>query len=220
MCVARATVEGSSLEERTNEQWLEALRGPGNGKALRELRTILVRGLKASLRTRVKSGLDDVCEDFAQEALIKIMNHLDSFRGESRFTTWAQKIAVRVAFTELRRLRWQDVSLDDALERHEHTGNRTGAFADEEHTPEEVSTRADVLGSVRIFIDQELTERQRVAMTIVMSEGLPLEEAARRMGTNRNALYKLIHDARKRLKERLAREGLTPEEVLDEFAQR
>ncbi len=218
ICFTCGEVEGNSLEERTNEQWLEALRRPGHGKALRELRVTLVRGLKASLRTRVRSGLDEVAEDFAQEALIKIMNNLDSFRGESRFTTWAQKIAVRVAFTELRRLRWQDVSLDEALERHEKTGSRTGAFADAQQTSEEVSTRDDVLDSLRTFIEQELTERQRVAMTVVVFEGLPLEEAARRMGTNRNALYKLLHDARQRLKNRLAQEGLTPEEVLAEFA--
>lgn len=208
------------MEERTNEQWVQALGGPGQGRALNDLRVILVRGLKASLRARVRSGLDEVAEDFAQEALIKIMSNLDSFRGESRFTTWAQKIAVRVAFTELRRLRWQDVSLDEALERHEHTGSRTGAFADAEHTPEEVTARAEVVDSVRMFVDQELTERQRVAMTVVMFEGLPLEEAARRMGTNRNALYKLLHDARKRLKKRLEREGFTPEEVLEELARR
>lgn len=206
------------MEERTNEQWLEALRGPGHGKALRELRATLVRGLRISLRTRVRSGLDELAEDSAQEALIKIMNNLDSFRGESRFTTWAQKIAIRVAFTELRRLRWQDVSLDEALERHEHTGSRTDAFSDGGHTPEEISTRRDMLDSVRTFIDQELTERQRTAMTVVMFEGLPLEEAARRMGTNRNALYKLLHDARQQLKKRLEREGLTTEEVLAEFA--
>jgi RNA polymerase sigma-70 factor, ECF subfamily len=208
------------LEERTNEQWVQALGGQGQGRALNDLRVILVRGLKASLRARVRSGLDEIVEDFAQEALIKIMSNLDSFRGESRFTTWAQKIAVRVAFTELRRLRWQDVSLDEALERHEHTGSRASAFADAARTPEEATARAEVVDSVRMFVDQELTERQRVAMTVVMFEGLPLEEAARRMGTNRNALYKLLYDARKRLKKRLEREGFTPEEVLEELARR
>jgi RNA polymerase sigma-70 factor, ECF subfamily len=101
---------------------------------------------------KIMANLDSV-EDFAQEALIKIMANLDSFRGESRFTTWAQKIAVRVAFTELRRLRWQDVSLDEALERHEHTGSRASAFADAARTPEEITARAEVVDSVRMFVD-------------------------------------------------------------------
>jgi RNA polymerase sigma-70 factor (ECF subfamily) len=159
-------------------------------------------------------------EDFAQEALVKVLGNLGSFRGESRFTTWAQKIAVRVALSELRRLRWHDVSLDEALERHERTGSRKDAFADEELTPEELSTHADALALVRKFIDQELTDKQRVAVTMVKFEGMPLKEAARRMGTSRGALYKLMHDARKRLKRRMEEEGLSPQDLLEAFAER
>ena len=206
-------------KERTNEQWLADLRPPPHDEALANLRAVLVRGLGAALGSR-RGVSREAIEDFAQEALVKVLDNLGSFRGESRFTTWAQKIAVRVALTELRRLRWRDVSLDEALERHEQTGSRKDSFADEEPTPEELSTRADALASVRTFIDQELTDKQRVAMTVVMFEGMPLEEAARRMGTTRGALYKLMHDARKRLKRRMAQEGLSPEELLEAFAER
>lgn len=73
---------------------------------------------------------------------------------------------------------------------------------------------------MRKFIDQELTDKQRAAITVVMFEGMPLEEAARRMGTNRGALYKLMHDARKRLKRRMEEEGISPEELLAAFAER
>lgn len=208
-----------SKKERTNEQWLAELRGPRRDEALADLRVVLVRGLGAALRSRRDVSRAAV-EDFAQEAMVKILANLDSFRGESRFTTWALKIAVREALTELRRLRWRDVSLEEALERHEETGSRAGAFAEEEPTPEEVSTRKSMLASVLSFIDEELTERQRVAMTVVVFEGMPLEEAARRMGTNRGALYKLMHDARKRLKRRMASEGLSPQDVLEAFAGR
>ena len=98
--------------ERTNQEWLDALRGPGRDEALADLRAFLVRGLGYALAGR--PGVDDsLLEDFAQEALLKILAGLDSFRGESRFTTWAQKIAVRVALTELRPHRWRDVSLDE-----------------------------------------------------------------------------------------------------------
>ncbi len=206
-------------KERTNEEWLAELRPPPRDRALADLRVLLVRGLGAALRSR-RGFSREAVEDFAQEALVKVLGNLGSFRGESRFTTWAQKIAVRVALTELRRLRWRDVSLDEALERHEQTGSRKDAFADGEPTPEELSTRADALALVRRFIDEELTDKQRMAMTVVMLEGMPLEEAARRMGTNRGALYKLMHDARKRLKRRMEEEGLSPEELLAAFAER
>ncbi len=204
-------------KERTNEEWLAGLRPPPRDEVLAELRALLVRGLAAALRSRRDVSREAV-EDFAQEALMKVLGNLGSFRGESRFTTWAQKISVRVALTELRRQRWRDVSLDEALERHEQTGSRKDAFADEEPTPEEISTRADALALVRKFIDQELTDKQRAAMTVVMFEGMPLEEAARRMDTNRGALYKLMHDARKRLKRRMEEEGLSPEELLAALA--
>lgn len=206
-------------KERTNEQWLAELRPPPRDEALVNLRAVLVRGLRVALGSRRDVSREAV-EDFAQEALVKVLDNLGSFRGESRFTTWAQKIAVRVALTELRRLRWRDVSLDEALQRYEQTGSRRDAFADDEPTPEELSTHADALASVRKFIDQELTDKQRMAMTVVMFEGMPLEEAARRMGTNRGALYKLMHDARKRLKRRMKEEGLSPEELLKSLAER
>ncbi len=205
--------------ERTNEQWLAALRGPKKDAALADLRVVLVRGLRAALGTRSGDLSEAAIEDFAQEALVKVLHNLDSFRGESRFTTWAQKVAVRVALTELRRKRWRDVSLDEALERHRETGRRQRAFAEDRPGPEQLATRAAVLDVVRALIERELTERQRTAMTVVAFEGMPLEEAARRMGTNRGALYKLMHDARKRLIKALAAEGLSPDEVLREFGE-
>ncbi len=206
-------------KERTNEQWIAELRGSRRDEALADLRALLVGRLGAALRSRRDVSRASI-EDFAQEALVKILDNLDSFRGESRFTTWAQKIAVRVALTELRRLRWRDVSLEEALERHRETGSRVSAFAEKEPRPEEMSTGRTMLALVRSLIDEELTERQRIAMTMVIFEGMPLEEAARRMGTNRGALYKLVHDARKRLKRRMADEGLTPQDVLEAFEER
>lgn len=200
-------------KERTNQQWLAQLRPPPRDEALADLRSLLVRGLGAALASRRDVSREAV-EDFAQEALLKVLANLSSFRGESRFTTWAQKIAVRVALTELRRLRWRDVSLEEAMERHERTGSRKDAFADGGPAPEELSAREDALAVVRKLVEQELTDKQRMAVTVVMFEGMPLEEAARRMGTSRGALYKLMHDARKRLKRRMEEEGLSPEELL------
>jgi RNA polymerase sigma-70 factor (ECF subfamily) len=202
------------VRERSNEQWLAELRGPERDRALADLRAVLVRGLRVALAGRVRQGLNELAEDFAQEALIKILGNLDTFRGESRFTTWAQKIAVMTASTELRRKRWRDVSLQEVLDRYGTHRGESDRLADEQPTPEQLTMHSTMVTTVRRFVDEELTDRQREAIVAVMFEGMPLEEAARRMGTNRGALYKLMHDARRRLKKRMEAEGLSAQDVL------
>ncbi len=203
-------------EERSNQEWLDALRSPEPDEALAELRTLLVRGLRYALADRFNVTEDDL-EDFAQNALLRILDNLHTFRGESRFTTWAHKIAVRVAFTELRRRRWQEVSLQDLIARYDDGDFTPAALTNHTAGPERRTTQRLMLETIQRIIAEELTERQRQAMTAVMMGGMPLEEVARRMGTNRNALYKLLHDARQHLKKRLLAEGLTPQEVLAAF---
>ena len=200
------------MTKRTNEDWLETLRGPDRDEALTELRASLVRGLSYALAGRY--GVDEATiEDFSQDALLRILTRLDTFRGESRFTTWAQKIAVNVAFTELRRRRWQDVSLNGMQE----SDFIPRMVADPAAGPERRATQRILLSTLRRLIAYELTDRQREAMVAIVLHGMPLEEVARRMGTNRNALYKLLHDARQRLKRRMLAEGLTPQDVLAAF---
>ena len=201
------------MRERTNEQWLADLRGPNPDEALADLYDLLVRGLKVSLGN-YGGGVDANAEDFAQEALIKITDNLDSFRGESRFTTWAQKIAMNVALTELKRRRWRDVSLQDLIARREAAD---GGPADTQLTPEQLALQNTVLQELRRMVDEELTDRQREAVVAVLLEEMPISEVARRMGTNQNALYKLLHDARKKLKRRMEAAGLSPQEVLAVF---
>jgi len=201
------------VRERTNEQWLAELRGPNPGRALADLYDLLVRGLKAALGS-YGSGLEANVGDFAQEALIKITGNLDSFRGESRFTTWAQKIAMNVALTELKRRRWRDVSLQDLFAQREAAGPRSAA---PQLTPEELALQNMVLRELQRMVDEELTDRQREAVVAVLLEGMPISEVARRMGTNQNALYKLLHDARKKLKRQMQAAGLSPQEVLATF---
>ncbi len=205
------------MAERSNQEWIAALSQPGpeHDEALTDLRALLVRGLGYALSNR--SGIDDaILEDFAQDALLKILAGLETFRGESQFTTWAQKIAVRVAFTELRRHRWRDVSLDD-ITGYPDSDFVPSVMADPAVGPEQQTIQSAVLETMRRVIDEELTEKQRQALVAVRIHGVPLEEVARRMGTNRNALYKLLHDARQRLKRQLLAEGLSPEEILAAF---
>lgn len=204
------------MKERTNEEWLEALRGPERDEALADLRAFLVRGLGYALASR--SDVDDqILEDFVQDALLKILNALDSFRGESRFTTWAQKIAVNVAFTELRRRRWQDTSLDQITE-GQSLDFVPDMLVDRSAGPDQQAVQRLFLETLQRIIATELTDKQRQALVAVRIKGMPLEEVARRMGTNRNALYKLLHDARQRLKKKMEEEGLSPQDVVDAFS--
>jgi RNA polymerase sigma factor (sigma-70 family) len=204
------------MGQRSNQDWLDALKSPGSDRerALAELRALLVRGLGYAMRGwRRTSGRDfeALAEDFCQEALLRILDNLDSFEGRSRFTTWAHKIAVRVALTELRRKRWQDVSLDK-LVREEGVGS---TMRSDEAGPETEAERTDLLAWMNRIMMEELTEKQRRAIAAIAFGGMPLEEVARRMDTNRNALYKVIHDGRVRLKRRLAREGMDPQDILE-----
>jgi RNA polymerase sigma-70 factor (ECF subfamily) len=176
----------------------------------------LVRGLRYALADRY--GVSDAdLEDFVQEALLKILAGLDSFRGESRFTTWAHKIAIHVAFTELRRHRWRDVSLQDLIIQYDNGDFAPAVLSDSAFTPEQRVTQETLMAMVQRIIAEELTERQRQAMVAAVIEGMPIEEVARRMGSNRNAVYKLLHDARQRLKKRMSLLGWTPQRVLAAF---
>jgi RNA polymerase sigma-70 factor (ECF subfamily) len=204
------------MEQRSNQEWLDALKSPGaeRDRALAELRVLLVRGLNYALRGwRRTAGRDfeALAEDFCQEALLRILDNLDSFEGRSRFTTWAHKVAVRVALTELRRKRWQDVSLDK-LVADEGAASMMGSA---EAGPETEAERSDMMAWMRRIMKEELTDKQRRAIAAIAFGGMPLEEVARRMDTNRNALYKVIHDGRVRLKRRLAREGMNPQDILE-----
>jgi len=205
------------MQERTNQQWLAALSQPGpeQERALVDLRAFLVRGLGYAMVDRPQVSEADI-EGFVQEALLKILHNLASFRGDSRFTTWAQKIAVHEAFTELRRKRWENVSLEEMIARYE--GDFTpSVLTDPEPAPEERVTQQLLLETVKRLIVEELTDRQRQAIVAVVFAGMPTEEVARRMGTNRNALYKVMHDARQRLKRRMQAEGISLEDALSAF---
>ena len=121
---------------------------------------------------------------------------------------------MNVALTELKRRRWREVSLQELFARRE--GSDRGP-ADPHLTSEQLALQNTVLGELRRMIDEELTDRQREAVVAVILEEMPISEVARRMGTNQNALYKLLHDARKKLKRQMEAAGLSAKEVLAVF---
>lgn len=209
------------MTTRTNEQWLSDLQATGEQKeaALADLRDIIARGLPFALSRWLSPAspqFESLTEEVTQETLLRVLDQMHTFEGRSMFTTWVHKIAIRIALTELRRKRWQDSSLDEMLD-NEEIPVSPSILEDSSVTPEQSAERADMLVHVRRVIDEELTERQRSAIIMLGLQGMPMEEAAKRLDTNRNALYKLLHDARLRLKQRLQTEGLDAQEVLAAF---
>lgn len=210
------------MDKRTNEEWVADLRAGGDrqAQALEDLRAIILRGLPYAIAGRLEPNSPEseaLTEEVVQETLMRVLKYLDTFEGRSQFTTWAHKIAVRAALTELRRRRWREVPLPE-MELDEGVDASYREVPDERASPEEQVDRNDMMKRINRIIMEELTEKQRKALLAIM-EGFPLEEAAGRLGTNRNALYKMLHDARLRLKKRLEKEGLTPQEVLSVFEQ-
>jgi RNA polymerase sigma-70 factor (ECF subfamily) len=137
------------------------------------------------------------CEDFVQEALIIILKRLPDFQGLSRFTTWAHKITVRVALAELRRARWKDTSLED---------DETVA-SPPDPALESVEDHM-MLTWVKKIMEEELTPLQRTALTALAVQGMSSDAVVVKLDTTRGALYKLVHDARLKLRQRLMLEGL------------
>jgi RNA polymerase sigma-70 factor (ECF subfamily) len=208
---------------RTNVEWLHELRASGTEQAgaLADLRRYLLRAARHALyRSRARLAhlarvdLDAIAEDCAQEALVAILRKLDEFRGDSRFTTWAYKFAVNIALVAARREGWKRVSLDDVLRSDISPSLDRGVEAD----PSRSALRAEVWAAIRNAIDHHLTERQRQALTAVVFADVPLDELVRHWGSNRNAMYKLLHDARRKLKAHLEARGFKSEEVLGLFS--
>src|SRR5262249_50551534 len=191
------------LTERTNEVWLQSLGelGAADEAAVAELREVLRRGLRRALAGRAAAD-DGFIEDMTQEGVLKVLGGLTTFRGDSRLTTWAITVAVRVAFTELRRARWKDVSLDRLVE----VAPVRLLTAPPAHGSSQ-DARQVILAEMHRVIDNYLTDRQRRAL-VAEFRGMPQAEIAAQMGLTRNALYKLTHDARQSLKRGLETAGI------------
>lgn len=202
----------------TNEEWIAALSRPVEEQAVQKLREQLVRGLRSALYKYVDAELDQFVEDVAQDALLKILDNIDSFRGESKLITWAMKIAVREGLTELRRKKYDDSSIEDFKYPDDEGRNELTSltFATDLPGPDEATHEQLMLRKVLDIINNELTDKQKRAIKSLMIEGLSVTVVADQMNTNRNALYKLVHDARMKIKEKLEDAGINPEDIFNE----
>jgi len=201
--------------QRANDEWLHDLRsdGPAQTRALEELRGYLCRALPGAIK-RFGAMPEHLLDDIVQDTLIRVLEHLEDFQGRSRFTTWVTAIAVRVAMTELRRRRWKDVSLEDLAADGEPI---LASDVDTDADTECQAARSRIIRAMQGIIESQLSERQR---TLILAEfsGMPQEEIGRRLGITRNAVYKLGHDARKKLKRGLEASGFDADEIRAAFS--
>jgi RNA polymerase sigma-70 factor (ECF subfamily) len=215
------------MSERTNEQWLADLRATQEvqAQALQDLQARLQRGIfyylsreRSDLTHLSQHELTQMAADMAQDATLRVLQNLDSFRGDSQFTTWATRIAVRVAISDLRRARYRDFSLDNlTAEGDLLPPNTNPLMSQQEPLPERAAEREEVLRKIDGALADGLTERQRRALLAVIVQEVPLEIVAEQLGSNRNALYKLLHDARRKLRTTLEAQGLSLDYVLKLF---
>jgi RNA polymerase sigma-70 factor (ECF subfamily) len=213
--------------DRTNEQWLADLRSDGvvQERALQDLKDRLQRGIfyylsreRSDLTYLSHHELTQMAQDLAQDSVLRVMENLDTFRGDSMFTTWATRIAVRVAISDLRRARYKDFSLDNLTAEGDLLPAASNPVASTPPTaPERSAEQAEVLAKIQAALDNALTERQLRALIAVAIRGVPLEVVAEQMDTNRNALYKLIHDARRKLRAYLESQGLSLDYMMNLF---
>ena len=200
----------------SNEEWIEALSPPPLDKAIAKLRGYLGKGLKASLYKYVDKNLGDFVEDIAQDSLLKILDKLHTFRGESKFTTWAMKIAVREGYTELRKKRYNDISLHDYVN-PKGEAEHAIEVEEKEALPDQITHESMLVEKVMRVMEEELTEKQKTVLQYLIIDQIPLTIVAEKMNTNRNAIYKLVYDARLKLKNSLELDGIDPEEILEEM---
>jgi len=175
--------------DRSDEAWVDGLREAADAAT----RDAVVCDLRDYLRRTLAKGFGHQLqgadlEDLTQETLLRVHHKLDTFEGQSRFTTWAATIAVNTALSELRRRRFQHLSIEEAGDRADWAREEDGAVDDEQQVE-----------LLRRGIAEALTDRQREAIQAALG-GLPLMELARRYGVSQGAVYKLLHDARRRLK--------------------
>ena len=199
------------LESRTErtQDWPSRLRDNSElvrDQAIESLRVYLVRGLTKSLTHRYGGRVD--VNDVAQEALLKILDSLDSFGGRSKFETWAMSIAIRIGISELRRKYYRTVSLGALANNGVQFDLPDSKTAGETNQEEQRS----MIILLQRLIEDTLSDRQRMAIRGTLA-GLSVEVIAERLSSNRNAVYKLVHDARLRLRHGFEHAGVTAEEI-------
>ena len=207
--VARPSSPGP-VTDLESVDWLRALSGTGPERdgAVARLHALLLRAARGEVaRRRAVPDIgererDDLAMQAADDALVAVLRKLHTFRGDSRFTTWAYKFALLEAAVRLRRRPWigRELPLEDVglAELHD----------DRAASPAGQAEASELIHAVRDAIAEELTPHQRAVLVALTLNDVPIDVLAERRGTTRGALYKTLHDGRRKLRARLAQDGL------------
>ena len=205
------------LDEESRE-WLRDLHGQGTVRdgAVTRLHALLLRAARFEINRRRATlphlrgdDLDDLAQQAADDALVSVLRRLDDFRGASRFTTWVYKFALLEAAVKLRKRAWQgrEIPLEE---------DAWNAFADSGMEPAALAEQSELVETLRNAIDDVLTTHQRRVLVALAIDGVPIDVLADRLETTRGALYKTLHDARRKLRAHLEASGLSPDALLEE----
>jgi RNA polymerase sigma-70 factor (ECF subfamily) len=214
----RSAVVDTQIPDPESREWLRSLRAEGatRDEAIARLHALLLRGARfevarraARLRHLRGNELDDIAQQAADDALLSVLARLDDFRGLSRFTTWAYKFALLEAAVKLRLRAWQDRELP--VEPETWT-----LVAADGLGPDEQVEQQELLTTLQRLVADVLTPHQRSVLVALTLNEVPIDVLAARLGTSRGALYKTLHDARRRLRRHLVESGAAAGTWLDE----
>jgi RNA polymerase sigma-70 factor (ECF subfamily) len=200
---------GTRHVDAESAAWIARLRPgtPGHDAAVKDLHVLLLKAARFEVHRR-RSALgrldvgehEDLAQQSADDALMAVLRKLGEFRGESRFTTWAYKFALLEAAVKVRRRVWQgrEVQLDS---------DGWSAIADRLHTPREDAETSELIEVLQRAIRTDLTPHQREVLVAITLNDIPIDVLAERLTTTRGAIYKTLHDARRKLRASLASQG-------------
>jgi RNA polymerase sigma-70 factor (ECF subfamily) len=207
-------LEAPSLDPESRE-WLAGLRAD-DPAAVARLHELLLRAARFEVARRRPTlphlrgnELDEIALEAADDALMSVLGKLDDFRGASRFTTWAYKFALLEAAVKLRKRAWQgrEIPLEPG------TWN---LFTSSGLEPDAEAEQGELLSALQTAIAEALTPHQRKVLVALALNGVPIDVLGDRLGTTRGALYKTLHDARRKLRKYLEETGLPLESYLEE----
>jgi RNA polymerase sigma-70 factor (ECF subfamily) len=206
---APAHTGGVALDKESQE-WLTGLR-ERRDESVAQLHALLLRAARFEVARRRPTlphlrgnELEDIAYEAADDALMSVLARLDDFRGESRFTTWAYKFALLEAAVKLRKRAWQgrEVPLEP---------ESWSLFTTADLGPEDEAEQSELLRTVQTAVAEELTPHQREVLVAIALNGIPIDVLAERLDTTRGALYKTLHDARRKLRKHLDEKGISVE---------
>jgi RNA polymerase sigma-70 factor (ECF subfamily) len=205
---ARLRLHGNARDP-DSVAWLHALSRTGSARddAVERLHRLLLSAARSEVARRGalsgggSSDLDDLAMQAADDALVAVLAKLHTYRGDSRFTTWAYKFALLEAAVRLRRRPWigRELPLDT---------DGWARLRDDRASPAGRAEASELVQAVRRAIAEELTPHQRAVLVALTLNDIPIDVLAERRGTTRGALYKTLHDGRRKLRARLASDGL------------